>query len=80
MKIIELEGSQFSTKDGAKGIKESEQQLIEKQIADFTKTGGRIESIPRGMSGNTYTSRPLTAKQSREKLKLALKSQPGGTI
>lgn len=80
MRITELEGSQFATTDGVESTKESEHQLIEQQIADFTKTGGRIESIPRGQSGNTYTSRPLTAKQSREKLKVALKAQRGGIV
>lgn len=80
MKITEMEGSQFSSSLTPIGSKEPERQKIKDDIADFRSIGGVIESIPTGLSGNMYSARPLTAKQSREKLKIAIKHQQAQTI
>ncbi|MEE9223007.1 MAG: hypothetical protein V3V40_06080 [Nitrosomonadaceae bacterium] len=75
MKITELEGGQFSATANPINIKEPERQKIQDDIANFERSGGTIESIPTGLSGNMYSSRPLTQKQTREKLKIAVKLQ-----
>lgn len=77
MTIMEKEDGQISSALTPISNKDPERQKIEQQVADFQNNGGSVEAIPTGLSGSMYSARPLTAKQSREKLKLALKSQRG---
>jgi len=75
MTITELEGTQFcSTKVDANN-KNPEREIIERDIAAFLNNGGVINSIPTGLSGNTYSNRPLTKKQARDKLNRAIRHQ-----
>ncbi len=72
MKIEEIEGSKFASKMPVANPRENERQKIKQQTADFEKAGGIIEAIPRGESGNMYTNRPLTLKQSRDKCRRSM--------
>ncbi len=75
MDITQIEGTQYCKKESVQNIKVVEQEKISKDTAEFFSSGGAVESIPTGLSGNTYSSRPLTAKQAREKLNRAVKHQ-----
>lgn len=78
MRIMELEGSQFSTAKKVHTSKEPERKKIETDIAAFMNNGGAIKSIPTGLSGTPYSPRTLTPKESREKLNKAIAGQRTG--
>ena len=78
MRIMELEGTQFSTAKNVHTDKESDREKIETDIAAFMDKGGAIKSIPRGLSGIPYSPRTLTPKEARKKINTTIARQRMG--